>query len=175
MNYYCEGAVARRTDGNIEQTGNLIPKTSGNSVDRHHQQTVDQEAAAQQHESQSQHHQKASAHFSTPLSEGLPSDNKHNLAIDQTPKILCSGASIDRSSGCNISGSDRSNSNVNNVDDNMKTYKLRYGSSVVKIAPTVTPISNLSNISKYQPFYASIPPSIVLDNQLLKNTRAPLR
>ena len=184
MNFYCVGTVMRRADGNITQTNSQIPKPTGNSVDKYRQQIVDQQLVIQQQDLQSQIQQqqqqqqqqlKAVPHYSTPLHEGLPSERKGNIAVDQTSRNLSGGAPVDRSCGYNISSGDRTNSDtVNyNTDDNNKMYKLRYGSSTTKTAPTVAPISNSSNISKYQPFYASIIPPNFLDNPSLKIVKTP--
>jgi hypothetical protein len=181
MNYYCVGTVMRRADGNIAQTRCQIPKATGNIVDRYRQQIIDQQLVIQQQELQSQiqtqqlQQQQKAVHHSTPLNEGLPSERKGNLAVDQTSKNLNSGASVDRICGNNISGGDRSSGdNVNNnAVDNNKMYKLRYGSSTTKAAPTVATISNSSNISKYQPFYASVVPPNFPDNPSLKIAKTP--
>jgi hypothetical protein len=180
MNYHCVGTVMRRADGNIAQTSCQIPKATGNSVDKYRQQIVDQQLVIQQQELQietqrQQQQQKAVPHYSTPLNEGLLSERKGDLAADQISRNLSIGASVDRSCGYNISGGDRSSSdNVNNnADDNNKMYKLRYGSSTTKAAPTVAIISNSPNISKYQPFYASVIPPNFLDNPSQKITKTP--
>lgn len=153
----------RRIDGNIAQTSSQIQKTSGNSVDKYRQQIINQQLVIQQQEllsqtQQQQQQQKAAPHYSTPLNEGLPSDRKGNIAVDQAPKLLTGGASVDRTSGYNLSSGDRSSNDTgnNNADDNNKMYKLRYGSSTTKTAPSVVSVGSSSspNVSKYQPFYA---------------------
>lgn len=151
----------RRIDGNIAQTSSQIQRTSGNSVDKFRQQKLNQQLVIQQQELLSQtqqQQQKAAPHYSTPLNEGLPSDRKGNITVDQAPKLLSGGAFVDRTSGYNLSSGDRSNNDTgnNNADDNNKMYKLRYGTSTTKTAPSVVSIGSGSspNISKYQPFYA---------------------
>jgi hypothetical protein len=180
MNYHCVGTVMRIADGNVAQTSCQIPKATGNSVDKYRQQIVDQQLVIQQQELQietqrQQQQQKAVPHYSTPLNEGLLSERKGDLAADQISRNLSIGASVDRSCGYNISGGDRSSSdNVdNNADDNNKMYKLRYGSSTTKATPTVATISNSPNISKYQPFYASVTPPNFLDNPSQKIAKTP--